>query len=220
MSEHNPVLNTLEIFLIKRKFTEFDFIRFEVSPYQPEKASNMERCVNQCVQWLIEDVKNDRSARQVRKTIIRGFLQFNRKDYNEEERKLIAFYLDDLSSFFDADIDFIYFYFTLNLFNAIWLSIVSRFVATPKPIMDRFIKTCTKCESKLVTFTFQKVPDDSEKLYSIVKCKICGEYNLLEVVTGFKEIRHVNYNIEEQYSKQDFTLEQANIRLEQIKNFR
>jgi Domain of unknown function (DUF4844) len=220
MSENNPVLNKLEIFLSKKKFAEFDFIRFEITPYQPEKASYMEGCVNQCVQWLIEDVKNNRSARQVRKTIIKGFLQFNKKDYNEEERKLIAFYLDDLSSFFDADIDFIYFYFTTNLFNAIWLSIVSRFVAAPKPIMDRFINTCTKCESKLVTFTFQKVPDDSEKLYSIVKCKICGEYNIKEVVTGLKEIRHVNYDIEEQYSKQDFTLEQANIRLEQIKNFR
>ncbi|TAL59483.1 MAG: hypothetical protein EPN88_17245 [Bacteroidetes bacterium] len=180
----------------------------------------MESCVNQCVQWLIEDVKNNRSARQVRKTIIRGFLQFNRKDYNEEERKLIAFYLDDLSSFFGADIDFIYFYFTLNLFNAIWLSIVTRFVATPKPIMDRFINICTKCGSKLVTFTFQKVPDNSEKLYSIVKCKICGEYNLIEVVTGLKEIQHIYYDIEEQYSKQDLTLEQANRRLEQIKNFR
>lgn len=220
MSENTPVLDQLEIFLTKRKFTEFDFIRFEITPYQPEKASYMESCVNQCVQQLIEDVKNNRSARQVRKTIIMGFLQFNRKDYNEEERKLIAFYLDDLSSFFGADIDFIYYYFTLNLFNAIWLSIVSRFVAAPKPIMDRFIHTCTKCGSKLGTFTFQKVPEDSEKLYSIVKCKICGEYNLIEVVTGLKEIRHINYDIEEQYSKQDFTLEQANIRLEQIKNFR
>ena len=220
MSENIPVLDKLEIFLIKRKFTEFDFIRFEITPYQPEKASNMESCINQCVQRLIEDVKNNRSARQVRKTIVKGFLQFNRKDYNKEERKLIAFYLDDLSNFFDADIDFIYFYFTLNLFNAIWLSIVSRFAAAPKQIMERFINTCTKCESKLVTFTFQKVPDDSEKLYSIVKCKICGEYNLIEVVTGLKEIRHVNYDIEEQYSKQDFTLEQAKIRHEQIKNFR
>lgn len=217
MSENNPVLNKLEIFLTKRKFTEFDFIKFEIIPYQPEKATHMENCVNQCAQWLIDDVKNNRSTRHVKSTIIRGFGQFNKKDYTEEERKLIGFYLDELSSLFNADIDFIYYYFTLNLFNAIWLSIVSLFVAPRKPIMDRFINTCTKCGSQLMTLTFQKVPDDSEKLYSIVKCKICGEYNLIEIVTGLKEMRHIYYDIEEQYSKQDFTLEQANIRLGQIK---
>ena len=220
MSENNPVLNKLEIFLTKRKFTEFDFIKFEIIPYQPKKASFMENCLNHCAQWLIDDVKNNRSAPHIKSTIIRGFGQFNRKDFTVEERRLIGFYLDELSSFFNADIDFIYFYFTLDLFNAIWLSIVSIFVAPRKPIIDRFINICTKCDSKLGTFTFQKVPSDSEKLYSIVKCKICGEYNLLEIITGLKEIRHINYDIVEQYSKQEFTLEQANIRLEQIKNFR
>jgi len=72
----------------------------------------------------------------------------------------------------------------------------------------------------LLTLTFRKVPNDSEKLYSIVKCKICGEYNLIEIITGLKEMQHLHYDIEEQYSKQDFSLKQANIRLEQIKNFR
>ena len=220
MSEINPALNKLEIFLTKRKFTEFDFIKFEIVPYQPNKASFMEDCVNQCTQWLIDDVKNKRSARHVKSTFIRGFGQFNRKDYTEEERQLIGFYLDELSSFLNANIDFIYFYFTLDLFNAIWLSIVSIFVAPRKTVLEKFINTCTKCGSQLLTLTFRKVPNDSEKLYSIVKCKICGEYNLIEIITGLKEMQHLHYDIEEQYSKQDFSLKQANIRLEQIKNFR
>jgi hypothetical protein len=220
MTEKNAVLNKLDLFLTKRKFTEFDFIKFEITPYQSEKASHMENCINLCVLWLIDDVKNNRTTRHVKSTMIKGFGLFNKKDYFVEERKLIGDYLDDLSSFFNVDIGFKYYYFTFDLFNAIWLSIVTIFVAPRKQVMDRSINTCTKCGNQLITCTFQKIPDGSEKYYSIIKCKICSEYNLIEIVSGHKEMRHLYYEIEEQYSKQDVSLEQVNLRLEQIKNFR
>jgi len=220
MAGNISVLNLLENFLQRKKFTEFDFVKFEITPYRSDKAFYMESCINRCTRWLIDDIKNNRSAGNVKNTIIRGYRQFNRNDYTQEERRLIGSYLDDLSNFLNADIGFMYYYFTLDLFNAIWLSIVYIFVAPRKLVMDRFINTCTKCGSQLSTYTFQKVPDDSEKLYSIIKCLICGEYNLIEIVSGLKEMRYIWYEIEEQYSKQDFTLEQVNQRLEQIKNFR
>ena len=79
---------------------------------------------------------------------------------------------------------------------------------------------CTKCKSKLETYIIRMQEGIPDYSWKIIQCDNCKEYNLLSTGPNIKELKFGNYKLIEQLSKQDFTEEEAVIRLNQIKVFR
>lgn len=89
---------------------------------------------------------------------------------------------------------------------------------------ERIIKTlkqpCTKCGDELETHILKFEEGIPEYSWYIGKCNYCTELNLISPGTGAKQTKFGNYTYVESLSKNDYTYDQALIRLEQIKFFR
>jgi hypothetical protein len=179
----------------------------------------MEDLFNDCTDSLIDSIKSNRNESANKKIIKNGLQRFNKLDYDTEEREFICDYFYELSQIINVDIK--------NDLNN-WLygfginTMIKILSAFKKP--DRIIETqsqdCTKCNSKLETFILERQPDTTDRAYDIVKCKTCGEFNLIDKGSGIKRLKFGNYDWVEHLSKDEYNDEQAKTRLEQIKFFR
>jgi hypothetical protein len=90
----------------------------------------------------------------------------------------------------------------------------------PEKIIDILKVPCANCQTQLETLILSKEKGIPETSWTIVKCKNCSELNLLSNGPDVKEVRFGNYELVEYLRMDEFTREQALVRLEQIKHFR
>ncbi len=166
-----------------------------------------------------ELLKQNKSKSLIKKELNNGLSRFNKLDYDTEEKEFICDYFFDLSQILEID-------FKENLNNWLYgfglnsLMKVMAAIKGPEKVIETLSQNCTKCNSRIETFILQKQEDITYSCYDIVKCKLCGEYNLLDKGPGIKQFRVGNYETIEHLSKDEYTFEQAITRLEQIKYFR
>ena len=179
----------------------------------------METLFNDCVDSLIDLVSHNQSGRLIKKELKTGLDRFNKMDYDTEEKEFICDYFYELSQILNVD-------FKDNLNNWLYglglntfMKVISA-LKRPDKVIQTLSQECTKCNAKLETFIFERQADIPDASYDIVKCKICGEYNMIDKGPGIKRLKFGNYDWIEQLSKADYSQEQAQTRLEQIKFFR
>lgn len=215
----NEILEKLSQFKQKDKFSDSEWDKRGLNPSDIELCSKMERLFNDCADSLINSVKNNKNKKANKKILKSGLQRFNKLDYDTEEREFICDYFFELSQIVDVDIK-------NNLNN--WLygyginTIIKVLSAFKKPdkIIETLSQNCTKCNSKLETYILERQSDFPNTAFNIVKCKTCGEFNLIDQEPGIKRQKFGNYDWVEQLSKDEYNDEQAKTRLEQIKFFR
>ena len=90
----------------------------------------------------------------------------------------------------------------------------------PEKIIETRTQLCENCGASLDTFIIRKEDGIPDLSWNIVRCKNCRHYSIVSVGPNVKEMRFGDYELIEQLPKEDFTREQAEIRLEQIRHFR
>lgn len=189
-----------------------------LNPSSDEVCFSLTTLFNECANHLITAVEHQAKDKQLRAVLKDGLVKFNKQDYDTEERELICDTFYELAQLVDIDITD-----TLNrwLYGSA-LSTLLKLKATlnPKNVIETLSQECPTCGGKLETYIISKergIPDFS---WNIVQCKKCKDYSLISVGAEVKEMRFGNYDLIEQLPKEDFTQEQAAIRLEQIRHFR
>ena len=171
-----------------------------------------------CADKLIEAVREKATGGMLKSVLKSGLKGFNRNDYDTEEKEFICDLFLELAAIVNVD-------FKDNLQK--WqygsaLAALMKLQAFLKPEKTvRILKQpCTRCATALESHILRMEQGIPDATWFVVKCNNCGEFNLLSPGPMVKEMRFGNYQSVESLSKDDYTYEQALIRLEQIKYFR
>lgn len=219
MTDKKQALDKLQSFRKRDKFSDAAWNERGLNPSNSEMCRRLENLFNQCVDNLITAINSGASPRQLKKLLRDGLSNFNRSDYDTEEKEFICDYFDELSKIVFVDFkDDLNSWLYGKIFNALF-KLISFFKGAEK-IVDTLSQDCTDCQAKLETFVIHKQEGIPDTTWFIVQCNSCNEYNLLTLAPNIKQLRYGNYKVVENLEKNEFNEEQARIRLEQIKFFR
>jgi hypothetical protein len=219
MNKKQLTIDKLKAFRQKNKFSVFAWEQRGLNPSDHEISIRLQDLFNDCADNLIEAINLDFNPQQLKGILKKWLYGVDSSDYDTEEREFICEYFYQLSKIVSVD-----FKDNLNSWHygkvlSTLFKVTSFFKRGDKTI-ETLTQDCTKCGSKLETFITSKQEGLSDYSWTIIQCNDCNEYNLLSIGTNIKAYRFGNYKPIEQLQKTDYTEEQANIRLEQIKYFR
>ena len=95
-----------------------------------------------------------------------------------------------------------------------------KLIKGPPKIQEILSQNCSKCDAIFETYITKKRNDIPDFSYDVVKCKSCKEYNIVDKGPKIEQYNYSGYEIIEQLKKDEYTIEKANQRLEQIKHWR
>jgi len=219
MTDKQTTLDKLNAFRKLDKFSSFAWEQRGLNPSDGEMCNRLQNLFNDCTDNLIEATNSDFKQRQLKNILKSWLYRVNSSDYDTEEREFICDYFDQLSKIVSVD-----FKYNLNswLYGKVLNTLfkVTSFFKGKDKIIETLSQDCTKCASKLETFIIRKEEGIPDYNWTIIQCNNCNEFNLLSTGPNIKELRFGNYKSIEQLPKTEYTEEQANVRLEQIKFFR
>lgn len=219
MTDKQTTLDKLNAFRMRDKFSTSAWEQRGLNPSNSEMCNRLQNLFNNCADNLIKATNSDFKPRQLKGILKKGLQSVNRSHYDTEEREFICDYFDQLAKIVSVD-------FNYNLNSWLYGSIlgtllkISSFLKGKEKILETLTQDCTKCNSKLETFILRKADGIPDHSWNIIQCNNCNEYNLLSSRPNIKESRYGNYKFIEQLPKTEYSEEQANIRLEQIRYFR
>lgn len=219
MDEKQIKIDKLNLFLKHNKFSNSAWNDRGLNPSDSEMCNTLEQLFNECTENLIDSVNLDCSNRQIKNILKVGLEKFKSSEYDTEEREFICDYFFQLSNIVSIDFknnlnNWLYGTFLNTLFK------VTSFFKGKEKILETLSQDCTKCDSKLETFIIRKEEGIPDYNWTVIQCNVCKGYNLLSKGPNIKESRLGNYISIEQLAKNQFTYEQALIRLKQIQFFR
>lgn len=219
MSNKQTTLDKLNAFRRREKFSTSEWEERGLNPSDNEMCAKLQNLFNDCADNLIEATNSDFKPRQVKSILKRWLDSIDSSDYDTEEREFICEYFDQLSKIVSVDIkDNLNSWLYGKVLNTLFK--VTSFFKGQDKIAETLSQNCTKCGSKLETFITRKEEGIPDYSWTIIQCNNCNEFNLLSTGPNIKEYRSGNYKSIEQLLKTQYTEEQANARLEQIKFFR
>jgi hypothetical protein len=187
-------------------------------PPGDEICQAMTKLFDSCADNLIASINHNASKRQLKSVLKEGLSGFNDPDYNTEEKEFICDIFYELTTITDID-------FKDDLSNLLYgpalttLSKIYKFIR-PEREIETLSQPCTNCKADLQTYIMQKEKGLPDLSWFIIKCNKCSNLNLMSLVPGIKEFKYGNYQMVDTLSKEEYTQEQALIRMEQIKLFR
>lgn len=219
MTDKQTTLDKLNAFRKLDKFSSSAWEQRGLNPSDDEMCNRLQNLLNDCADNLIEATNSDFKPRQL-KSILKSCLDsVNSSDYDTEEREFICDYFDQLSKIVSVDFkDNLNSWLYGKVLNTLFK--VTSFFKGQDKIVETLSQDCTQCGSKLETFITRKEEGIPDYSWKIIQCNNCNEFNLLSTGPNIKEYRFGNYKSIEQLPKTEYTEEQANARLEQIKYFR
>jgi hypothetical protein len=219
MTDKETTLDKLNAFRKLDKFSTSAWEEQGLHPSESEMCKRLQSLFNDCADSLMEATNSDFKPRQL-KSILKSWLDsVNSSDYDTEEREFICDYFDQLSKIVSVDFkDNLNSWLYGKVLNTLFK--VTSFFKGQDKIVETLSQDCTQCGSKLETFITRKEEGIPDYSWTIIQCNNCNEFNLLLTGPNIKEYRFGNYKSIEQLPKTEYTEEQANARLEQIKFFR
>ena len=219
MSEKQANLDKLSAFRKRDKFSTSAWEERGLNPSDSEMCNRLQNLFNVCADNLTEAINLDFKPRQLKSILKNSLDSINSSDYDTEEREFICDCYDQLSkivsvAFKDNLNSWLYGKVLNTLFK------VTSFFKGQEKVLEALAQDCTKCSLKLETFIIRKEQGIPDYSWIVIQCNNCNEYNLLSTGPNIKELRFGNYKSIEQLPKTEYTEEQANVRLEQIKFFR
>lgn len=158
------------------------------------------------------------SKRQVKALFISAFGQLDKNSYDREEKALIADLFTELAAIVNVDIRYQLNRWLYDTILAILLALTR--LIRPERVIKTLQQPCRQCGTSLETRVLRKDNDIPDYQWLVARCNHCGELNLLSLEPGIRKLQFNNYQRVDALLKTDYTREQAQIRLEQIKYFR
>ncbi|MCG2612585.1 DUF4844 domain-containing protein [Flavobacterium sp. SM15] len=215
----NTKFDKLKYLLEKKKFADSEWEKRGLNPSSSELCEQMENKLDLCLSSLINLVEHNSSQSDLKKALRQSLKTFDKSNFDTEEKDFICDYFYQISKSIDID-----FKNELNkwLYGSVLNSLlkISELIKGKEKVIETLSQDCTKCNSNLETFILEKDDEIPDSDFFIVKCKSCGEYNLIDKGPKIKRLKFGEYELTEQLSRNDYNLEEAKIRLKQIQYFR
>jgi hypothetical protein len=211
-------IDQLTAFIQRDKFSDRAWDKRGLNPSAWEISSRLRELFDQCADALIDAVERNLSDKQLKGILKSHLSKFRKRDYDTEEKEFVCDLFNELAQIMEID-------FADHLNRWLYgsaMSFLLRIQATfkPKKIFDTIKQTCPTCGGAIDTFIMRREDGIPDYGWNIVQCKNCKDYSLVSHGPNVKEVKFGNYEVIEQLSKEEFTKEQADIRLEQVRHFR
>lgn len=216
-TEQNKI-DKLTEFKQRDKFSTAAWSERGLNPSDTALCQHLTVRFNSCADNLILALTNKYSSRQIKSVLKKELSNFNKQDYDTEEKEFIAALFLEITSIVNID-----FKDSLNkwLYGSILTTLIKiNKILRPEKIAETLQQPCTKCGTALKTHIIKRENGIAETSWLIVKCNNCKEFNLLSYGPNVKQTRFENYQWVENLQMDEYTHEQALTRLEQIKFYR
>ena len=211
-------IDQLTAFRQRDKFSDKAWNERGLNPSAPEISSKLTALFNQCANALIDAVGKNASDKQLKSILKSHLSNFNKRHYDTEEKEFVCDLFYELAQI--AKIDF-----ADNVNRWLYGSTMSALLKiqgpfNPKKVLDTIKQTCPTCGGAIDTFIMRREEGIPDYSWNIVQCKSCKDFSLVTYGPNVKEAKFGNYDLVEQLPKEQFSKEQAEIRLEQVRHFR
>lgn len=215
MSIQPAILEKLEEFKTRNKFSADKWEERGIIPSGEDICSVLQQKFDTVSSSLINALNNDKPAKNLKAILKKGLNYFKIEDYDTEEKEFIGDLFFELAGILQIE----------DFGKALDRWLYGEILKKQKPISRedaREIRSqpCTKCGVLLETYATELDDKIPETNWLIGLCNNCKEPNLLRPGGGIKALTAGNYIIIGSPHMQDYTLEQANEMLEQMKNFK
>lgn len=189
-----------------------------LNPSDDDICEQLEYIFDNCTIKLITAVENSASKHKLRSILTRSLFTIDKSKFDTEEREYIVDLFHELGELLEIDINKILTRWLYGYILAFLLQLGKRL--NKQKIVRTLEQACTKCHCMLKTHVLKEEQDIPETSWQIVRCNNCQELNLISTGPAVKEMRAENYSWVENLSIDDYTFDEAKLRLEQIKAFR
>jgi hypothetical protein len=190
----------LKYLLEKNKFSDSEWGKRGLNPSSSELCEYLENNLNSCLNSLMNCIENKALQKELKKNLSINLGSLNKSNLDTEEKEFICDYYNDISKIVEVD-----FKNELNnwLYGKLLNSLIkiTELIKGKEKIIETLLQNCTKCTSKLETFILEKDEEIPDSSFFIVKCKSCGEYNLIDKGSKIKRLKFGEYELTEQLSK-------------------
>ncbi len=218
MDKNTRIIEKLRAFKERDKFSWQAWNDRGLSPSPDETCRYLSFFFNACADRAIGGVERNYSARQFKRLLRKEFRQLKKSDFDREEREFICDLMYELAAITGTEINDILNAWLYDPFLVMLMKLQR--LLRPERIVKTLKQPCTKCGDELETHILKFEEGIPEYSWYIGRCNHCNELNLISPGTGAKETKFGNYAYVESLSKNDYTYDQALLRLEQIKFFR
>lgn len=212
-------IDKLKDYLIKEKFNSSEWEKRGLNPSSDEICQFINLGVNNCCESLIQDCKQNKKYRVFKRTLKNGLKSIDKNQLDTEEKEFVCDCFHEMANIVSVDIN-------NNLNSWMYGSLlggimsISKALKGKEKIVETLSQNCSKCKSEIETFITGKEDGIPDYAFDVVKCKNCGEFDLIDKGPNIKSLRFGEYELIEQLRKDEYNLEQAKERLEQIKHWR
>lgn len=217
MSEKEKILEEFVALSSKEKFSVEEWNKRGLNPSEDSVIKYMNDRLDLVIAELTLAINNNASKKQLKEILKKGLSRYKRIDLDTEEAEFIVDYFHLLAqtleiNFADKLMRWLYGTFIFLLLKIGRLLRPERIIATKKQL-------CTKCGTE-IQIHLKRRGSGRNSDWMIGSCLTCQEYNLVESFADAKLTGFSNFSSEEYLLKEEYTEEQAKIRLEQVKYFR
>ena len=167
---------------------------------------------------LMRAIEQNASQKELKVILKAQLSSVNKSEFDTEEKEFICDLFYELATILDVDI-------SDQIERWLYGSTVSTFLKlqrllTSKRPVETRRQPCSGCGIMLETMIMQKEEGIPDYSWIIVRCKRCNGYSSISIGPNVKAYHFGNYAFVEQLSKEEYSKEQVEIRLEQIRHFR
>lgn len=211
-------IDQLTAFRQRDKFSNQAWNQRGLNPSAWEVSSKLTEIFNKCADALIDAVRKNSTDKQLKSILKSHLANFSKRDYDTEEREFVCDLFYELAQIVEIN-------FADNVNRWLYGSTMSALLKiqatfNPRKVLDTIEQTCPTCGGAINTFIMQREEGIPDYSWNIVQCKSCKDFSLVTYGPNVKEAKFGNYDLVEQLPKEQFSKEQAEIRLEQVRHFR
>jgi len=211
-------IDQLIAFKTRDKFSDEAWESRGLNPSPKEVSLQLTKLFNSCADALIQKAKNEPSEKELKNTLHTCLSNFDKMDYDTEESEFVCDLFFELSQILNIE-------FGENL--EAWLygaelaaAVKAHREQNPSKVVETIRHNCPGCGTSLDTYIMKKekgIPDFS---WTIIQCNNCNEYTIISYGPEAKEVNFGNYGMIEHLEKSKFTREQAEIRLNEVRQLK
>jgi hypothetical protein len=218
MLKEHIIIDKLVEFKQRDKFSVKAWKDKGLNPSDDELCQKLTLLFNTAADNLMNAIHLKYSGRQLKATLKNELYRFNKLEYDTEEKEFICALFYELSTITNIEFkdhlnSWLYGYFLSTLLKI-------KNLLNPERIIDTIKQPCTNCGTQLESYVMKKEKGIPDHGWYVVKCDQCKALNLLSCGADIKQIKFGNYEYVETLTNEDYTPEEAMVRLEQIKYFR
>ncbi|MCG2613762.1 DUF4844 domain-containing protein [Terrimonas sp. NA20] len=218
MPAENEKVKLLGEFISRDKFSDEAWNKRGLNPSAPEMSSFLGSFFNDCALNLTGMIESGTKEKKLKLYLKSSLRSLNRWDYDTEEKEFICDLFMELAHIVGVDIRrmmnrWLYGYVLVFLMELV------RFIR-PERVLERHKERCSQCNAEMEVLVLKKGERITPRTWMILQCGACNGYDLHSDQENSRLTRYVNCHPVEYLPKDEYSHEQALIRLEQVRYFR